>query len=374
MTKKVGLLTAGSDCPGLNAAVRAIGKEAQGSFGMQITAFQDGFQGLVENRVFPIDGSSFSGILSMGGTILGTSRDKPDHLVIEGKGDFDGTEDAIRTYQKHHLDCLVCIGGKETQEAALYLMGKGLNVITLPKAIDNDVAMTDTTIGFDTALEIATESIDRLHSTALSHHRILIVELMGRNTGWLTLGAGMAGGADVIIIPEIAYDPEKIAQTILTRSQARKNFSIIAVAENIISQEYVSFFNRLEQANTRLRMGEDREKVAGQIKDFKNQQKGSTTYLANRLEKYTGLETRIAILGYILRGGAPSARDRLLATQLGTTCVSLIVDNHYGVMVASRDARPTPVPLDQVVGKAKPVPLDHPWIISARRVGTSFGD
>jgi 6-phosphofructokinase len=374
MVKKVGLLTAGSDCPGLNAAVRAIGKEAQGSFGMQIVAFQDGFQGLVENKVVPLDSSSFSGILALGGTILGTSRDIPSRLLVEGKGEIDGTQEAVETYQRHHLDVLVCIGGKETQEAACQLMGQGLNVITLPKAIDNDIPMTDTTIGFDTALEIATGSLDRLHSTALSHHRILIVELMGRNSGWLTLGAGMAGGADVILIPEIAYNPEKIAETILSRNQARKNFSIIAVAENITSQEYVSFFNRLEVANTRLRSGGERDKVEGRIKGFKNEQTGSTTYLANRLEKYTGLETRIAILGYILRGGAPSARDRLIATQLGTACISLIDEGKYGVMVGVQDGKPTPVALEQVVGKSKHVPLDHPWIQSARRIGTSFGD
>ncbi len=374
MAKKVGLLTGGSDCPGLNAAVRAIGKEAQGSFGMEVVAFQDGFRGLVDNRVVQLDSSSFSGILNLGGTILGTSRERPDRILTEEKVEVDRTEDAVRTYHKYRLDGLVCIGGKETQEAALALMGKGLNVITLPKAIDNDIAMTDSTIGFDTAMEIATESIDRLHSTALSHHRILIVELMGRNSGWLTLGAGMAGGADVILIPEIAYDPEKIAETILSRNQARKHFSIIAVAENILSKEYVTFFSRLDQANTRIRSGDERDKVAGRINHFKEQQTGSTEYLANRLEKFTGLETRIAILGYILRGGAPSAGDRLLATQLGSTCVSLINEDHFGVMVGIEGGRPKAVPLDQVAGFSKPVPMDHPWMASARRVGTSFGD
>ena len=374
MKKKLGLLTAGSDCPGLNAAVRAIGKEVKATLGMEVVAFQDGFQGLVEDRIFPIDDTSFSGILATGGTILGTSRDRPQRLFVAGKGDIDGTENALQTIEKHHLEGLVCIGGKETQETAYYLMGKGVNVITLPKAIDNDIAATETTIGFATALETAMESIDRLHSTALSHHRILIVELMGRNSGWLTLGAGMAGGADVIIIPEIPYNAEKIAEAISVRTHARKNFSIIAVAENIIPQEYVSFFGRLESANARIRVGRERESVSGQIQGFKNQYRGSTAYLANRLEKFTGLETRVAILGYILRGGAPSAGDRLLATQLGTACISLVADHQYGVMVGIHQGLPVPVPLKQVVGVPKPVPINHPWILSARRVGTCFGE
>lgn len=340
---------------------------------MQIIGFQDGYQGLIEDRTVPLEGNAFSGILTSGGTILGTSRDTPQEIELDGKL-VDMTDKAIKTYKKHKLDGLVCIGGKVTQESAFHLMKNGLNIISLPKSINNDVNMTDLTIGFDTALEVAGQSIDRLHSTAYSHHRIIIVEVMGAHNGWLTLGAGIAGGADVILIPEIPYDIEKIADAIRHRNQVGKRFSIVAVAERVVSQEQVAFAERLRQMNAMMRDEAEREEINAQLERIESQRTDSTFQVSNQLKDHTGLETRITILGYLLRGGAPSAGDRILATQLGTYCASLINEDHYGVMVAMREDRIEPVPLEKVVGEHKLIPLDHPWIESAKRVGTCLGN
>ena len=235
-TKRIGILTAGGDSPGLNAAIRGVGKTALGFYGMEIIGFRDGFRGLVEDRRLKLDKTTLAGILTVGGTILGTSRDKPHRMLIDGRT-RDMTDVIVKNYRKHKLDCLVCLGGGGTQKSALRLHQAGLNVITLPTTIDNDVAMTDSTFGFATALDIATEAIDRLHSTAHSHHRIIIAEIMGHRAGWLTLGAGIAGGADVILIPEIPYRVEKIAEAIRRRSRVGTNFSIVAVAEGAMSVE-----------------------------------------------------------------------------------------------------------------------------------------
>ena len=235
MSKTVGILTAGGDSPGLNAAIRGVGKALRGR-GARIIGFRDGFRGLVENRVMPLDGEALSGILTVGGTILGTSRDKPHKMNIDGET-RDMTATIVENYQAHGLDALVCIGGGGTQKNALRLLDAGLNIITMPKTIDNDVAMTDTTFGFDTALGIATEAIDRLHSTAHSHHRVIVVEIMGHRAGWLALGSGIAGGADVILLPEIPYRIENLAEAILERMRQGKNFSIVAVAEGALPHE-----------------------------------------------------------------------------------------------------------------------------------------
>ena len=370
MTKRIGVLTAGSDCPGLNAAIRAIGKAATGDFGMQIIGFQDGFQGLVENQVIQ---PALSGILTLGGTILGTSRETPYEMLVSGQAKTR-VEAILHTYHEHNLHALVCIGGLETQHSAYYLSQQGLNIITLPKGVDNDVAMTDVTIGYDTAMGIATEAIDRLHSTAHSNHRIILVEVMGRRAGWLTLGAGIAGGADVIIIPEIPYDIQKVVKAISDRNRSGKRFSIIAVSEGGISKDTVDFFKRSKNANHRLRSGDEAARIDRQLDGIETKLGGSTIFLANRLQTFTGLDTRITIMGHLLRGGAPSAADRVLATNLGTACVKLINEAKFGVMVAMRDGDVAAVPLEQVVGKQKQVPLNHAWIESARRVGTNLGD
>lgn len=373
MGKYVGILTAGGDSPGLNAALRGIGKAGLGAFEMHIIGFQDGFRGLMGNRTIRLDGNALSGILTTGGTILGTSRDKPHKMSVGGKV-MDMTDVMVDTYNKHHLDALVCLGGGGTQKNAYRLMQKGLNVITLPKTIDNDVAMTDVTFGFDTALGIATEAIDRLHSTAHSHHRIIVVEIMGHNAGWLALGAGIAGGADVILIPEIPYDINKVAEAIRWRSRQGKRFSIVAVSEGALSVEEAERLEKAVQKISQAKNKRKKEKASAKLKALEISLAGNTMRLSNQLEALTRLESRVTILGHLQRGGAPSAADRLLATRLGTACAGFINEGKYGVMVAASGEGVEPVPLEKVVGKRKVVPLDHPWIRSARRVGTNLGD
>jgi ATP-dependent phosphofructokinase / diphosphate-dependent phosphofructokinase len=382
MEKLVGLLTSGGDSPGLNAAIRGIGKAALGRFGMQVIGFRDGFRGLMENRIQALDGPSLSGILTVGGTILGTSRDKPNAMPIGGKM-MDMTEVIVDNYRKHHLDVLVCMGGGGTQQNAHHLMKQGLNILTLPKTIDNDVALTDVSFGFDTALGIATEAIDRLHSTAHSHHRIVILELMGHRAGWLALGAGIAGGADVILIPEIPYDVEKVAEAILGRYRGGRGFSIVAVAEGAMTKEAALDMaeKKAQEKQSKDQQGKKKEQKRSEPK---NPAEGgedadvclsdNAMRLAKQLEALTGLESRVTILGYLQRGGTPSAGDRLLATRLGTAAAELINRDVYGVMVAARGDGAEPVPLEQVVGKRRTVPLDHDWISSARSVNTCLGD
>jgi ATP-dependent phosphofructokinase / diphosphate-dependent phosphofructokinase len=373
MTKRIGILTSGGDCPGLNAAIRGVGKAAQGAFGMHVIGFRDGFRGLMENRTVLLDQTALSGILTIGGTILGTSRDKPRRMTVGGE-EIDATEAIIANYAKNELDALICLGGGGTQKNALYLKEKGLNVLTLPKTIDNDVAMTDVTFGYHTALGIATEAIDRLHSTAHSHYRIVVVEIMGHRAGWLALGAGISGGADVILLPEIPYDIGKIAEAIRERGRNGKHFSIVAVAEGAMSKRDAADLREVDEMKQKAKSKGERKKAKVALADWQKHHVGNTMRLASQLEELTGLESRVTILGYVQRGGAPSAVDRLLATRLGTACVELINEGEFGVMVAARGERTEPVPLEKVAGKRKTVPLDHPWIASARLVGTSLGD
>jgi len=373
MAKYIGILTAGGDSPGLNAAIRGIGKAAIESYGMNIIGFIDGFRGLMENRTIRLDSSTLSGILTQGGTILGTSRDKPHRMQVGNKL-MDMTDVIVENYHKNHLDALVCLGGGGTQKNAFKLVQKGLNVITLPKTIDNDVAMTDVTFGFDTALGIATEAIDRLHSTAHSHHRILVVEIMGHNAGWLALGSGIAGGADVILTPEIPYDIKKVAEAICKRSKRGKHFSIVAVSEGAISIERANQIKLVVEQKKKAKTEEEKKKVQELINKINEFQSHNILDISNSLGELCNLESRVTILGHLQRGGTPSAGDRLLATTLGTACASFINDGIFGVMVAARGMNAKSVPLEDVVGKRKAVPLDHPWFESARRVGTSLGD
>ena len=376
MTKHIGILTAGGDSPGLNAAIRGAGKAGQINHDMRIIGFKDGFRGLVENRTMSLDGAVLSGILTVGGTILGTSRDKPHKMKVGGKVQ-DMTDVIVENYEANHLDALICIGGGGTQKNALELMKKGLNIITMPKTIDNDVGMTDVTFGFDTALGIATEAIDRLHSTAHSHHRIIVVEIMGHNSGWLALGSGIAGGADVILIPEIPYSLELAAESIRQRVKNGKKFSIVAVAEGAMEIDEAKRIRKLEK---RIRESEEknsskeRKKARSELKRIHSGLGDHTLRLARQLEELTGLEARPTILGHLQRGGTPSAADRVLATRLGTACAGYIDDGVTGVMVAARGEGAEPVPLEKVAGNKKTVPPDHSWIQSARDVGVSFGD
>jgi ATP-dependent phosphofructokinase / diphosphate-dependent phosphofructokinase len=373
MKQYVGVLTAGGDTPGLNAALRGLGKSAHSGRNIELIGFYDGFRGLMQDRVVHLDSAMLSGILTTGGTILGTSRDKPDRMPVGGQV-MDMTEAMVDTYKRHHLDALVCIGGGGTHKNAYLLLQKGLNVVTMPKSIDNDVAGTDFSIGFDTALGIATEAIDRLHSTAHSHHRIIVVEVMGHNTGWLALGAGIAGGADVILIPEIPYDTEKIAEAILQRSRGGKHFSIVAVSEGAMPKDSAKTYQKLLQQKAEAKGKTEKEKVKGRLLEFQTAQASGTMRLTQALEELTGLESRVTILGYTQRGGAPSAADRLLATDLGTATAEAISQGARGVMLASRNGEILPVPLKEVVGQRRVVPPDHKWIQTARRVGTNLGD
>ncbi|GAB4448454.1 MAG: ATP-dependent 6-phosphofructokinase [Anaerolineae bacterium] len=372
MTKSIGILTAGGDSPGLNAAIRAMGKTAQ-AHGMQVIGFRDGFRGLMENRTVRLRGDILSGILTVGGTVLGTSRDKP-HKMPVGSKTLDMREKMAETYALNHLDALVCLGGGGTQKNAFRLVESGLNIITLPKTIDNDVFGTDVTFGFDTALGIATEAIDRLHSTAHSHHRIIVVEIMGHNAGWLALGAGIAGGADVILIPEIPYDVTVVAEAINQRSRAGKNFSIVAVSEGAMSRQDAAVLGKATDKIEKAKDKAAKQKAKEALTRLETEHVGNTLRLTRRLEELTGLESRLTILGHLQRGGTPSAADRLLATRLGTACVEFIWQEKYGVMVAARGDGAEAIPLKDVVGRRKMVPLDHPWIASARGVGTCLGD
>lgn len=304
---------------------------------MEVIGIKDGFQGLLKRDYFPLDDYSLSGILSLGGTILGTSREKPFRKLLDGD-DYTKPQAIIDSYKDLKLDCLVCIGGNGTQKTAYKLSQIGLNVISIPKTIDNDVWGTDATFGFDSAVDIATEAIDRLHSTASSHKRVMVIELMGHKAGWITLFAGMAGGADVILIPELGYDIATINQAVLDRLHKGKLSSIIAVAEGLdISR------------------------------------RNPASYISQQIEIGTGLETRETILGYVQRGGTPSAFDRNLATRLGGHATELISKREFNRMVCLHNEKITSLPLEKVAGKLKLVPADHDLILQGRSIGISFG-
>lgn len=368
---KIGILTAGGDSPGLNAAIRAVGKAAQRRYGMEVIGFKDGFLGLANNDYVTLADRDLAGILTRGGTILGTSRTKITKMDL-GDGEMADGRTAIKAViDEHELTALVCLGGDGTARNAILLADMGIPVLTLPKTIDNDVVGTDVTFGFDTAMGIATEAIDRLHSTAHSHHRIMVVELMGHTVGWLALGAGLAGGADVILIPEIPYDAPTVAESISAREAAGADFSIVAVAEGTYSKNDYELLKDLEQKMGEA-TGERAAVIKSSLKDFKAQRR--TEKLASLLSGETGLESRVTILGHIQRGGTPSPADRLLATRLGTAAVDYIANGVDRVMVAARGESTEAVPLDDVAGKVKSVPLDHRWVQAARNLGISLGD
>jgi len=372
-TRRVGILTAGGDSPGLNATIRGFGKAAIGTYGFEVVGFRDGFRGLAEDRTVRLDKKSLAGILTVGGTILGTSRDKPSKMLVDGEI-RDMTEAIHAVCKRHGLEGVVCLGGGGTAKNALRLWRSGLNVLTLPKTIDNDVAGTDATFGFATALEIATDAIDRLHSTAHSHHRVIVAEIMGHRAGWLTLGAGLAGGADVILIPEIPYKVQKIAAAIKDRVKKGSAFSIVAVAEGARSVEDARAFNTAEARLARAKDPTAREAIKIELMALEAQHQGNTLRLAQQLENLTGLESRVSILGYVQRGGTPSGMDRLLATRLGTAAADFVAEGTYGVMVAAHGDGVAAVPLEDVAGRRNIVPADHPWIRAARHTNTCLGD
>jgi len=364
--RTIGILTSGGDCPGLNAVIRAVAK-AVSREGVEVFGFLEGFTGLVENRYRRLTSSECSGLLLVGGTILRTSRNKPYRMPTPDGGYRDMTGAAIETYKRLNLDCLVCLGGGGTQKNAYHLMKEGgINVVTVPKTIDNDVYGTDVCFGFDTGMSIAAEAIDRLHTTASSHHRVMVVDIMGHNSGWLALAAGVAGGADVILIPEIPYSLDFVAASLLDRMREGKMFSIVAVAEGAISKE------RFEKADkNRKKPGKKKSKNNVSLDHTKEP---VSAILAEHLEKVTGLETRVTSLGHLQRGGIPTPADRLLCTAFGVKAAELILAHDFGMMVAKQGERFAGVPLAGVVGKKRMVPPDHPYLQAARAVGTCMGD
>jgi len=373
MPKSIGILTSGGDCPGLNAAIRAVGKAGLETHNFRTIGFRDGFRGLMQDRTVLLDRDRLSNILTLGGTILGTSRDKP-HKMPVGNQTLDMTDAMVEVCRKNALECLVCLGGGGTQKNAKRLMDAGLNIITLPKTIDNDVACTDVSFGFDTALDIATDAIDRLHSTASSHNRIIVVEIMGHRAGWLALGAGIAGGADVVLIPEVPYDINAVADEIKARTREGKHFSIVAVAEGALSIDQAKAFDKAHKEKGHAKGKKDRDAARQALVELDTAHEGNTLRLTEQLEALTGLESRLTILGHLQRGGTPSAADRILATRLGTKAAECVISKTFGVMIAAKGEQAVPVPLAEAAGGLKLVPLDHPWIKAARSLGVCLGD
>ncbi len=339
---KIGILTAGGDCPGLNAAIRGVGKTAMFEYGMRVFGFASGFSGLIENSYQELTENQLSGILTLGGTILGTSREKPFK-----KDDKNGNKavftkpDKIReNYRNLDLNALVCIGGNGTMKTANLLAQEGLNIVGIPKTIDNDVWGTDQTFGFDSALQVATDAIDRLHSTANSHKRTMVIEVMGHNTGWLALYAGLAGGGDLILIPEIPFDPKKVVSYLKKRQAMKKPYSIVVVAEGI----------------------------------YKGDKSSAASYISDLINSNTDFETRETILGYLQRGGTPTPTDRLLATRFGSYAADLIGKGDFGKMVALVGSQLSSIPLSEAGTRTRTVDPDHPLIRRARQMGSSFGN
>lgn len=369
--KSIGVLTAGGDAPGLNAAIRALGKSAIRSHDWNVIGFRDGFRGLMQNRAVRLDSDALSGILSHGGTILGTGRDKV-HKMEVGGATIDMRDAMLDTFAEHQLDALVCIGGGGTMKNAVRLAERGMPIICLPKTIDNDVWGTDRTFGFDTAVNIASEAVDRLHSTAHSHHRIIVVEIMGHNAGWLTLGAGLAGGADVILVPEIGYSYDDVATSITNRRMAGSPFSIVAVAEGAMSATRKNHIAELNQRAIEAG-GPEAKELKVEAKQLEANRR-TTVDIARELEQRTSLDARVTILGHVQRGGSPSPVDRILATTLGTATTECIEAGELGVLVASDGDGWRTVPLEDVAGRRKTVPTDHPWVDAARSLGVCLGD
>lgn len=335
---RIGILTSGGDCPGINATIRGVCKTAINNWGMEVVGIHSGFQGLLTNDVEVLTEKSLSGLLNLGGTILGTSREKP--FKKNGLMSEQNKPALIEHNIKElGLDCLVCIGGNGTQKTAAKLAAMGINIVSVPKTIDNDIWGTEISFGFDSAVTIATDAIDRLHSTASSHKRVMVIEVMGHKAGWIALYSGMAGGGDVILIPEIPYNIHNVGAAILERLRQGKNYSIVVVAEGI---------------NT------DGRKRAGE-------------YIAQEIEYETGIETRETVLGYIQRGGSPTAFDRNLSTRMGGHATELIANGEFGRMVRVKNGQISSIPLSEVAGNLKLVTEDEDLVIQGRRMGICFG-
>lgn len=357
------MLTGGGDCPGLNAVIRAVTKAALNDHGLEVFGIEDGYLGLIEDRVRPLKFMDVSNILDRGGTILGTSnKANPARYCVghneDGSPIFKDVSDrAIACAKRHGLDVIVCIGGDGTMSGASKLIERGLKVIGIPKTIDNDLMHTEVTFGFDTALSTATEALDRIRTTASSHHRVMLVEMMGRNAGWLTLHTGAAGGADVILIPEIGFDLAKVCERCIDRSQHHKAYTLIAVSEGAkpIGGEVV-VDRVVHESPDPIRLG------------------GVSEVLCEQIAERTHLECRATILGHIQRGGRPTAHDRVLATRFGHRAVEMIERGELNRMVALQNGKLTSIPIAEVADRQRLIPVDDPLIAASRAVGVSFGD
>jgi len=359
--RRIAILTGGGDCPGINAVIRAVTKKAILQYGMEVIGIEDGYHGVIHNRYRKLEYNDVSGILTLGGTILGTSNTaNPYHYPSKKnrKIEFnDVSVTAIANITNLGIECLVCVGGDGTLSIANGLSKDGVPLIGVPKTIDNDLRGTDITFGFDSAVSIATEGIDRLHSTAMSHHRVMIVELMGRNAGWIALHAGVAGGGDIILIPEIPYDVEIIAEKVRERNRRGKRFSIVVVAEGAKPKGGDIVIQRIvKESSDPIRLG------------------GIGFVLGAQIEKMTGIETRTVVMGHLQRGGSPTPFDRVLATRLGTRAVDMIENREFGYMVGVKGESLVKVPLEDVAKGPRTIPLDDPLIEAARSVDTCFGD
>lgn len=360
-TKKIAVLTGGGDCPGLNAVIRAVTKSAINNYGMEVIGFLDGFKGMVEKDYIPLTLETVSGIAHTGGTILGSSnRDNPfRYLTVEdGQEVFsDQSDRAIENMKELGIQGLIVIGGDGSLHIAQEFYEKGIKVVGVPKTIDNDLSATDVTFGFHTAVDTATEALDRLHTTAESHHRIMILEVMGRYAGWIALHAGMAGGADVILIPEISYRVDKVVEKIKHRYEQGKKFSIIVVAEGAQEVDGEMVVKQMvPQSHDPIRLG------------------GAGEKLAQQLEKTAGMETRVTVLGHLQRGGAPIPYDRILSTRYGVAAVEAFARGAYGTMVSLRGSNIVAVPMIDAIEKLKNVDPDSDIVKAAKAVGMSFGD
>jgi len=358
---RIALLTGGGDCPGINAVIRAVAKKAILEYGLEVIGIEDGYEGAIHNRHRGLQYDDVSGIITLGGTILGASNTANPYRYALIKGDklefTDISQQAITNIGRLDVDCLVCTGGDGTLNIASRLFKDGVAIIGVPKTIDNDVRGTDITVGFDSAIWIATEAIDRIRTTAQSHHRVMILEVMGRNAGWIALHAGVAGGGDVILIPEIPYEMGIIANKVKDRNKGGKRFTIVVVAEGAKPKGGGVVIKRVvEKSTDPVRLG------------------GIGFVLASEIETITGIETRAVVIGHLQRGGSPTPFDRILATRLGSRAVDMTVEGKYGYMVGVKDNLLSEVSLEDVAEGPRKIPLDDLLIRSARSVGTCFGD
>jgi len=356
-------MSGGGDCPGLNAVIRAVTKTAIRAHGLEVFGIEDGFLGLIENRVRPLSFDDVSNILTLGGTILGSSNNADPTNFCVGTDEQgrpvcqDVTDRVLHHVKTRGLDAIVCIGGDGTMTGASQLTQRGLRFIGAPKTIDNDLMYTEVTFGFHTAVETASEALSRIRTTAASHHRVMLVEMMGRNAGWLTLYAGIAGGADIILIPEIPYSLDVIAERCLARSRKDKAYTLIAVAEGAAPIGGEVVVDRVvRDSPDPVRLG------------------GVSEVLCEQIGARTNLESRATILGHVQRGGTPSPYDRILGTQFGHHAVELLMSGQYDRLVVMQEGRLTSVPLAEVAGRQRTVPADHPLVVASRALGTTFGD